>query len=67
MTPSAGEVRETPYDSPVVKTGVVRGGTLKTIRRLTIVSSEYKNKVPKEITEIEKAITEAAMKSSGPS
>ena len=63
MTPSAGEVRVTPYDSPVVTTGVVRGGqTKKTIRRLTIVSSEHKSRVPKEITEIENAITEAAMK-----
>lgn len=62
MTTSAGEIRVTPYDSPVVTTGVVRGGKQKTIRRLTIVSSEYKNKVPKGITEIENAITEASMK-----
>lgn len=62
MTPAAGEIRATPYDSPVVTTGVVRAGKPKTIRRLTIVSNEHKNRVPKEITEIENAIAEAAMK-----
>jgi hypothetical protein len=50
------------YDSPVVMTGVVRGGKQKKIRRQTIVTPQYMKSIPKEIKEIENAITEAAMK-----
>lgn len=62
FTPAAGEMRVTPYDSPVVTTTVLEDGKQKTIRRITIVTSEYKRKIPPEITEIENAITDAAMK-----
>lgn len=50
------------YDSPVVITSVMRDGQPKVIRRFTIVTSEYKKSIPKEITEIENATTAAAVK-----
>ena len=58
----AGEVRMTMYDSPVVITTIVSDGKEKVIRRLTIVTSEYKKSIPREITEIENAISETATK-----
>jgi hypothetical protein len=61
MSKAAGIETITFYDSPVVITSVTHDGKQKVIRRLTIVDSNYKKSIPKEITEIEKAITDAAM------